>query len=249
VILFFVDDSGNTGARLDHPIEQVHWLAAIAVDESVVRDLDRAVSDCCLRFFGSDAHAADFEVKGSELFGGRGCAEKLPPDARIACYDAILALLNVHGVRLFIRGINKPAHAARAKSFRYDPAPPYDLAFQYLAERIDEWLATLPGQPRGLVVADEQQEAGRRMIHQFNQWTHNRTPGGYRARQLGQLLPALHYVRSVDSRLVQLADCVAFLRNRFAKVASNPKNNSDIAIIDLWTRHCSPLLVDDRVWP
>jgi hypothetical protein len=250
VILFFVDDSGNTGAKLDHPIERIHWLIAVGVDESLIRDVDRAMFDVCVKHFGyKAASAADFEVKGSELFGGRGCAESLDPLQRIDCYKEILSILDAHHARLFVRGINKPMHATRAEERGYKPDAPYDLAFQYLVERIDEWLDSIPTQPRGLMVADEQQEAGRRMVHQFNQWAHRGTSGGYRARSITRLLPSLHYVRSVDSRLVQLADCVAFLRNRVAKIAWHPKNDSDRAVISLWSAHCHPLVVDDRVWP
>ncbi len=250
MILFFVDDSGNTGAKLDHPIEKIHWLAAVAIDESFVRELDRAMYDCCCLHFGPQvASLPKFEVKGSDLFGGREWADPMSPTERIACYDAILGLMATHHARLFVRGINKPAYALRQKGAAANSEPPYDRAFQYLIESIDRWLASLPSKPRGLMVADEQQEAGRRMVHQFNQWAHRGTSGGYRAGPINQLLPALHYVRSVDSRLVQIADCVAFLRNRVAKIAWNPRNDSDRTILDLWSRHCAKLVVDERVWP
>jgi hypothetical protein len=250
VILFFVDDSGNTGSKLDHPIERIHWLVAVAIDEALVRDIDRAVYECCCRYFGpSAASSPGFEVKGSDLFGGRGWAEKMPPAERIECYSEVLGLLAPHDARLFVRGINKPAYATRMMNLGRKPQPPYDRAFQYLIESIDAWLEGLPTQTRGLLVADEQQEAGRRMVHQFNQWAHQGTSGGYKAGPIVRLLPALHYVRSVDSRMVQLADCAAFVRNRVAKIAGQPKNDSDVAVLNLWARHCAGLVIHDRVWP
>lgn len=250
MIIFFVDDSGNTGTKLDHPIERIHWLVAVAIDESLVRDIDRALYECCCRHFDAkNASLPGFEVKGSDLFGGRGWAEQMSPAKRIECYNEILGLLAPHHARLFVRGINKPAYAARSAKWTQKPQAPYDRAFQYLVERIDEWLEGLPTQTRGLMVADEQQEAGRRMVHQFNQWAHQGTSSGYKARPIVRLLPALHYVRSVDSRMVQLADCAAFVRNRVAKIAGQPKNASDEAVLGLWAQHCASLIIDDRVWP
>ncbi|MCZ8203109.1 DUF3800 domain-containing protein [Gemmatimonas sp.] len=250
MILFHIDDSGNTGAKLDHDVEPIHWLVAVGIDESLVRDVDRGIYLTCCRHFGTSATShMDFEVKGSELFSGRGCAQGMAPAGRIACYEELLSLLAPYHARIFSRGINKRGLAIRQARTGLAPGHPYDRGFQYLVERINDWLASPTVSALGLIVADEQQEVERRMIHQFNQWTHIGTTTGYRAREITHLLPSLHYVRSVDSRLVQMADCVAFLRNRVAKINGNPKTASDREVLRLWTTHCAPLVVDDRVWP
>jgi hypothetical protein len=250
VILFFVDDSGNTGANLDDATEPIHWLVALAIDESLVRDIDREVYLTTCRHVGvASASLRNFEVKGSDLFGGRGFASGLKPEARIACYAELMSLLSTYHSRLFIRGINKPKLKQREVHNGWAAGHPYDRAFQYLIERIDEWLESPSVQQRGLLVADEQKEVERRMIHQFNQWAHMGTTTGYRTREITRLLPALHYVRSVDSRLVQLADCVAFLRNRVQKMGGAARSRSDEAVFELWTSHCLPLVVTNMIWP
>lgn len=253
MILFFIDESGNTGARLDHEVEKVHWMIAIAVDESCVRPLDRSLYETSCRCFGlTEASTADFELKGSDLFGGRGFAAALSPESRIACYEHVVKAIGEHDAQILVRGINKPLHARRASERGYTPQHPYQLGFQYLIEQIDEWLEHLAkgGSPQlGLVVADQQQEVDRRMVHQFEHWTRYGTSTGYRSRSIDRLIHTLHYVRSTDSRLVQLADCVAFLRNRVHKVGFAPARQSDQAIVQLWQRWCVPHIVSDRVWP
>ncbi len=250
MILFFIDDSGNTGTKLDHPVEKVHWLVGIAVDESFIRPVDHAIRQTCQRVFGqAAADHSKFEVKGSDLFGGRGWAEGLAVDKRLSCYERLLATLPEYHARIFVQGINKPGQQAHAARWKREPEHPYTRAFQYLVERIDEWLEGLNDGPRGLLVADEQQETGRRMVHQFNRWAHVGTDTGYKTRRIKCLLPALHYVRSVDSRLIQLADCVAFLRNRYQKVVGSTQTDSDAAIVNLWRTYCSPHLELNRVWP
>ncbi len=250
MILFFIDDSGNTGAKLDHPVEKTHWLVAVAVDESLIRSVDQAIRGVCERVFGRKAvENPKFEVKGSDLFGSRGWAEGLSVDKRLTCYERLLEIIPKHQAKIFVQGINKPGQQAHEARWGRASIHPYTRAFQYLVERIDAWLEGHDENPRGLLVADEQQETGRRMVHQFNKWAHTGTDTGYDTRQIKCLLPALHYVRSVDSRLVQLADCVAFLRNRYEKVLGSARTDSDEAVVRLWRTYCYPNLKLNRVWP
>ena len=253
MILFFIDESGNTGARLDHPVEVVHWMIALAVDEAWVRTLDRTLYELSCRRFGLQvAGHSDFELHGSELFGGKGFAEGMSPSDRIACYEEIVQAISANHARILVRGINKPLHAQRAVQHGYVAEHPYTLAFQYLIEQMDEWLEHLErtGTPQlGLVIADQQQEVDRRMVHQFNRWTQSGTSRGYRSRSIERLIHTIHYVRSTDSRLVQLADCVAFLRNRVQKVGFTPTRPADQAVVRLWQSWCAPHVINDRVWP
>jgi hypothetical protein len=132
----------------------------------------------------------------------------------------------------------------------------------YLVERIDEWLEEhqpesdlLSPEPPlyGLLVADEQKEVDRDIIRQFAFWRDFGTDG-YRRREIRYLIDTVHYVPSQDSWLIQLADCVAFLRNRLERVLRRKGwdtatyTESEQAVSTLW-RHCAPQVVDDRVWP
>jgi hypothetical protein len=62
-------------------------------------------------------------------------------------------------------------------------------------------------------------------------------------------------VRSRDSRLIQLVDCVAFIRNRYEKNLTKCGGDearfgqSETAVATLWKEHCLPRVVDSRVWP
>ena len=127
----------------------------------------------------------------------------------------------------------------------------------YLFEKIDEWLqdkSTSENICYGLLVADEQKEVARKTVENFAHWRYAATEG-YRSRTIKYLIDTVHYVPSHDSWLIQLADCVAFIRNRYARIMREKGSNlslykeSDRAVIELWEDYCSPRIKSDLVWP
>jgi hypothetical protein len=249
VILFFIDESGNTGAKLDHAPEPIHWLVALAVPEQHVRPLDEAIASIATGYFGNAAGADDFEFKGAELFAGKGLASSLAPARRVALYGELLRTIGAHGAGIFVRGIDKPQHRVRALQNGVVPEHPYIRAFQYLVESMDVWLEQRGAAEVGLIIADQQQEVDRRLVHKFSQWSTAGTDRGWRKRRIVRLVHTIHYVRSTDSRLIQLADCAAFIRNRCEKIRNAPGKASDEAVLELWRTCCLPHVVEDRIWP
>jgi hypothetical protein len=103
-------------------------------------------------------------------------------------------------------------------------------------------------------VADEQKEMDREIVGNFARWRTLGTAMGYRARTIRFLVDTVHYVPSTDSWLIQLADCVAYLRNRYEKVCAKAARGetpgaADEEIVSLWRMRCLPRVVSDRCWP
>ncbi|SOD02556.1 Protein of unknown function [bacterium JGI 053] len=261
--LFYVDESGNTGKHAD-PAEPVHWLSAVALHVSSMRALEADMMALALDTFGERAKEPGFEFHGSDLFSGRRECRGMDADVRVAVYRALAGLLAKHRCALFIRGIEKARHQARAARRGYTPVHPHTLAFQFLVEQMDEWLQQR--QPRrrtpspahevlGLVIADEQKEVGREVVSSFAKWRDGGTAMGYRQRRIQYLIDTVHHVPSTDSWLLQLTDCVAYLRNRYEKVQrgkvlrGEALGPADEEVVRLWTTHCAPLLCCDKVWP
>lgn len=244
--LFYVDESGNTGADLAAPDQPVHWLIALAVRPPELRSVEHAMLALALRFFGSAAIAPDFELKGNEIFGGRGRCRALSAGDRVELFAALLALLVAHDVHVFVCGVDKAALDASRSAERH----PAKLAFRHLADRIDRWLeerqppADLLGGASepvyGLLVADEQDEVGRANVASLAFWrsTPDSDPEG--GRHVKYLIDTVHHVPSQDSWLIQLTDCVAFIRGRFERVWRakggdvGAYSESDRAVARLW---------------
>lgn len=262
--LFYIDESGNTGHDLSSTVEPVHWVVALGVTEHQAQAIETDLLGIALKYFRDRAHAADFEFHGAQIFSGRGDARALSPGQRISLYREILELIPRHGARLWIRGIAKSRHAARAATQRYHADHPYRLAFMFLVEALDEWLEHIQPAPPllaeghpttlGLLVSDEQDEVSRDLIAGFARWRQFGTDFGYRARDIRHLIDTIHYVKSEDSWLIQLVDCAAFIRNRLHKMqvrhganaAEWPREAS--VILGLWTA-CMGTVEGERVWP
>ena len=255
--LFYVDDSGNTGTALD-AAQPIHWLVGIGFSPQALAAIEKRLLSLALQHFPQRARQPDFEFHGYELFSGRGDCRGMKPEERVALYGEVLACLKAHDCPLFVRGIDKAAHQKRAGENGYIPEHPYTLAARYLLERIDEWLesqGTTQEPVYGLLVADEQHEVARDMVALFALWRDQGTQLGYRSRDIRFLLDTIHFVPSHDSWLIQLADCAAFLRNRYERVKREKGSDSalysqsEAAIVRLWEEHCQPCVINDRVWP
>ena len=257
---FYVDESGNTGKHAD-PAEPIHWLSAVGVPVATLRRIEADMLALACDAFGPRAKEPGFEFHGADLFSGRRRCRGMEPDVRVGIYRALAALLTKHGCALFVRGIDKARHHARAARRGYAAVHPHTLTFQFLLERVDEWLQKR--QPRGrsadellgLVIADEQKEVGREVVYSFARWRDAGTVMGYRARKLRYLIDTVHHVPSTDSWLLQLVDCMTYLRNRYEKIQrgkvlrGEALGPADEEIVSLWTKHCQPVLVCDGVWP
>lgn len=138
------------------------------------------------------------------------------------------------------------------------PVHPHRLAFMYLLERIDESLDR--AQPEGeslfgLVVADEQKEMDREIVQRFADWRDAGTRFGERTRELRYLLDTIHYVPSQDSWLIQLVDCVAYVRSRYGRVLRERGTReeaytaSEQAVVRLWRENCAEWVASDEYWP
>jgi hypothetical protein len=265
MFFFYLDESGNTGSDLASTDQPIHWLVTLGVSPHAFRSMEREISEIALSHFPDRARLPEFEFHGGHIFAGRGECKGLSPARRIALYGELVSQVGRHGGRLFVRGIHKAGHARRATEKGYAPEHPHKLAFRYLVERLDEWLEGQQpdGEARkkgalpvyGLVVADEQKEVGREIMRSFAHWRDRGTGPGYRARDLRYLLDTVHHVPSRSSWLIQLVDCIAYLRNRCSRVLreSGPRERdwtkSDREVVRLWREHCRPHVESAVVWP
>lgn len=260
---FYVDESGNTGNHAD-PAEPVHWLCAVGVHVTSIRAIEAEMLALATRAFGPRAMEPGFEFHGADLFSGRRECRGMDAEVRVDVYRGLCELLAKHHCALFVRGIEKAEHQARAARRGYAAVHPHTLAFQFLLERVDEWLqyrqppsapTAFAGESLGLVIADEQKEMDREVVYSFARWRNAGTAMGYRARKLHFLIDTVHHVPSTDSWLLQLVDCMSYLRNRYEKIQRGKVKRgeglgrADEAVISLWTRYCQPVLVCDGVWP
>lgn len=262
---FYIDESGNTGRDLTSTAEPIHWLVALGTTEHGIQAIETDLLAIATKYFKAAAREPDFELHGVEIFGGRGIARGLTVAQRVSLFAEILSLVQRHDARIWVRGIHKRLHQQRARDKGYAADHPYKLGFMYLVENLDESLAAKQPRPSeiaagaaptlGLMVSDEQDEVSRDLISGFARWRQFGTDHGYKTRSVQYLIDTIHYVKSQDSWLIQLVDCIAFIRNRYEKNGvkrgwdASKYDQSEKAVATLWEQYCQPCVAVSRIWP
>ncbi|HEX8245596.1 MAG TPA: DUF3800 domain-containing protein [Longimicrobium sp.] len=239
--LVLLDGSGNTGLRLDHPTSTAYYLAALAVHGDRARALEDAATRVLETHFGPECRRPGFECKGSDLYRGEGPCAAMRPADRVALYGELLALLSQHGAELLWIGIDKGRLAKRYRT----PMHPHKLAFIYLVEEIERFLRQR--RAYGLIVSDEEKEVEQQVVEDLVRYKEIGTSFGHRPLDLKHVVDNVHFVRSHHSRLMQLADCCAYLCQRQARDAGKTTATA-VAVQRLWAS-LVPRVWSGRVWP
>lgn len=243
--LAYVDESGNTGARLDDPDQPIHWMVAVVVPEEHVRGLAIAL-DGVVATIGAREGSA--ELHGSQLFGGDGEWKGVKPQVRINVYREALALLATHDCFVAHSTIDK----RRLAGAHHGATSPHVMAFQFLAEKLDAYVnrQTDPLRQRLMLIADETHEHSAFQIDLVSQMQRGRAGIGS-GRTLLNIVDTVHFVDSRTNRGVQLADLVAYAFNRSRRVRAKEKPSAgDTAIQAMLSEHVQPRVRTYRAtWP
>lgn len=216
--LTYVDESGNTGVRLDDAQQPFHVIAGVSVREDVVGRVASHLDDVVATCLGVSGRSKATELRAAQLQGGRGPWAGIRPDDRIAAYAAALEPLGWDGVHVAHAAIHKTVFAQRR-----DPRHPHLWALQFLIEKLNIWFRT--HSERTLLVADETNEHEQFALDLLVDLQTGRPRPGLNFGALTQLVDTVHFVRSETNRGVQLADLVAYLRNR---ILSQPEAKTEV---------------------
>jgi Protein of unknown function (DUF3800) len=200
--LIYIDESGNTGTRIDDPMQPYHLIAAIAVEDANVRDVENDVRTLGLKHFGEVSRNTDFEFHGYEIHKGKGrYFSKLKVEQRIEIMEDLLGVLKSHNLQIIYTIINKQANKAKLH--------PHQLAFLFLIERIEDYLVN--ENSLGLLIADENRDIEQRLINDLERFKTINTGFGYRPTKIDHIVDSLHFVKSHNNHVIQLADIVAYV--------------------------------------
>jgi hypothetical protein len=240
--LVFLDGSGNTGADLTHPTITIHYLLALMIPGESARSLEDEVSDVLVNWFGREVcNAPGFECKGSDMYRGEGPCATMPAADRVELYERLIELIPRHNVDICWQGIDKPRLADRYVR----PMHPHKLAFLYAVEAIERFLRSQ--QDYGLLISDEEKSVEQQVIEDLPRYKELGTAFGYRPLDVTRIVDNVHWVRSHNSRLLQLADNCTYLCQRFIRDQHKTTRQAQ-AIQRLWGI-VDPQVWRGRVWP
>lgn len=202
--LIYLDESGNTGLRLDDADQPVFVLCAMVVAEDRWQSLEaglRSVLDEKIPTWRNDPN---FEIHASHLRSARGFFSRMTAVGdRIAVRDAWMNVGIDHGVKLISRSVNKKRYAAwLTRAFGAGiSVHPYVASFALLSRCVDNYLASLGGRPRGLLIADENKEIAADIEKSSRIFRETTGPLRY-----SQIIEKVFFIESHKSLPLQLCD-------------------------------------------
>lgn len=121
----------------------------------------------------------------------------------------LIGILASHGAKI--------GYAAVDKEKCWASHHPHQLAFLFLVERIEDLLKNEGS--LGLLIADENHEMEQRLVDDLEIFKTQSTRFGWRPTKIEHVVDSIHFVRSRNNHLIQLADVVAyiFLRGKRCK--------------------------------
>lgn len=241
--LAYLDESGNTGRKLDDPYQPVHWLVAVLVPEDRAIPLMLALDEVVRGHIPDDPKR---ELHGAELFGGDGIWRGVPPAVRLAVYQDALASLAANDCSIAHASIDK----IRLQGWAIH-ASPHLIALHFLMEKIDIFARSQndPMRQRVLMVADETNEHEAFAIDLLADLQRS-GQGVFSGRKITNIVDTVHFVRSNTNRGVQVADLIAYAMCRLGNGRWQSTKPGDQALAQVVRDHVHDLVRTYRQrWP
>jgi hypothetical protein len=236
VFLAYVDESYS-------PAE--YWLAALLVPVTAVNaaleELRRITQNA-----GRDFElTSDLELHGYELFHGSKQFKAVPPRARIDLYaKGIDTVCGIPGSQVVLRGVDRDRFRRRSYIQHYHP---HRVAMAFLIESLDEVMCAASADCHAVIIADDHNETRTllerdlRTFQEYGTW-------GYRGRRVTRIVDTVHFVRSLDSPLVQAVDLIGFLHLRRRRFPVEKDSRSHRSREAIWAQ-VEPRVCVRRIWP
>lgn len=201
--ILYLDDSGSV-ANAD---ERYFVLAGVSVPEGSVRWLGYRLEELAIEVLPDDPRSVEFHA--SEIFGGRGpiWSRYRKRQQRIQWIKRVISVLqNAYAsIRVFACAVHKESYPGK---------DPVELAFEDISSRFNHYLDRVSDdtdQALGMIVLDRSsyENSLQSLAYEFrrdgNRW------GG----QLRRLIEVPLFVDSQASRVIQLADHIAYAVFRY----------------------------------
>jgi Protein of unknown function (DUF3800) len=240
----YMDETGNTGRRLDTPEQPFHMILTLVIDEEKVAVLHDHVRAAARRFCPTDCESPEFEFHGQDLFAGRGPFEGREPAERVEVFEEVLAGIGLAGGEAIIRGVEK----AGLKRRYHQPYHPHDIALMFTIESIERMARQYDC--RVLLVADEAKEVEDTAVRDLANYQEVGTAWGWKTEQIDRIIDTIHFVPSHSNWAIQVADCAAFIAGRLRRIRAGlvGKGQSAEAVEAIWHRQIEPYVHTNQIW-
>lgn len=238
--LIYFDESGNTGNNLADIQQPVFVLAALIIPDHVWTNVEQELQNVIDIYF-PPPQRDNFEIHGTDIRSGRKDFKDMSVSKRVALRDTWFDIARRHNLKLIYRAIVKSHFQNWLQSFgSTKPINPHVMVFRLVAQIINRYLQTLPGQELGIFISDENKE----VIYDVEQSIRIlREVGG--TLQLNHVIEKGFFIESSKSLMLQLCDlCALSARKKEEQKAGFPIK----AIDESGIAGIEPLIHDGDTW-
>lgn len=199
----YLDDAGNSGARLDDPQQPYHHVGAVLIPESkwlAVRDDMLSIARDAL----GGTLPEGFEFHGKELYRGEGIWSDLKFGRRLRVFEDSLSLLTDHDLHMVVGTCDKKRLVGYAS-----PLHPHSVAFWLCLERVAEYVGN-HGE-LGFIVADDSAQKTRDLAKAVLDNYRRTGPPFGRPVDLSSVIDTVHFMSSNESLHIQLCDLALYV--------------------------------------
>jgi len=207
VLLCYVDESFK---------DDLYGFGAVVANAAQTRGLTLELNDIVASLLEYGV-APRTEIHAHPVFHGKGVWDAVPPRVRVKVFTDVVDAVRASGATVLLRGVSPDLLARHQDRMRYpDRHPPEQVAFLHLLQRLDR-IASARSE-YALVIADERADRDRHR-ERFAVYQAYGTPGSYMHTRLERILDTVHFAPSHHSRMLQIADLLAFVWVRSLTVA------------------------------
>ncbi|MEG8034989.1 DUF3800 domain-containing protein [Sphingomonas sp. LR61] len=169
----------------------------------------------------------------------------MPPRVRVKVFLDVVEAVVASGATVLLRGarLEQLRRYQDTRGFR-DRHTPEQVAFQHLLQRVDRRAGDL--EMHALVIADERSDRDRHR-ERFAVYQAYGTPGTYMQTRLERLLDTVHFAPSHYSRMLQVADLVAFVWVRSQTV--DERDHRQARVLSALVSDIESCAYSAGVWP
>lgn len=215
--LIYIDDSGNTGKKLDDILQPLFLLGGFIIDEGIWKDVDKSIN-----IIKSKYEIEDLEIHSIEIMNGKkGTPYKnWEYSKKIKFFEDVLSIIHKFDLKVIYFSVKKENfkkyfQSKYGKDFEQQfNISPYLLAYSYILQISDSFLVS--NNSNGMLILDEQDEWKKPANKTFKILSKLVDEEEVK---IEKLLDRSFFVDSSESSMIQLADIVAYTTKRYLETS------------------------------
>lgn len=214
--LIYIDDSGNTGKKLDDNLQPLFLLGGFIIDENVWKNVDKALNDVKAKY-----EIENLEIHSIEIMNGKKGTPYKDWDynKKITFFEDVLKIIVQFDLKVIYFSVKKENfkkyfQVKYGKEFEQQfNISPYLLAFSYILQISDSYL--ISEDSNGMLILDEQDEWKKPANKTFKLLTKLVDEPEV---HVEKLLDRSFFVDSSESSMIQLADIISYTTKRYLEI-------------------------------